>query len=203
MEIEGYPDWKEHRYVSVANLLTRNDQALPDLETYKGTITPNKECITYLLELCNDIKKSPRRLARLLVQIAKFEQKLTSKYYATDCIVNCRDIVTVVREHYLKEDRRQFIPHLYELAQVLKRHRDLLVSDWDFLCSNYQDAMAQFGSKEEFSMECTQVINSLTEYRPISVGICASRSLACARPVFVQDVATGWLGMHDGERFRA
>jgi hypothetical protein len=67
MEVEFYLIWGHRRYVGVSNLLICNNQISPDLETYKGNIAPDKECITYLLELCNDIKKSPRRLARLLV----------------------------------------------------------------------------------------------------------------------------------------
>jgi hypothetical protein len=200
-QVETYLYWQDHRYVSVANLLTCNDQISPDFETYKGKITPDKECIAYLLELCNDIKKSPRRLARLLVQIAKFEFKISFQDYATDCVVTCHDIMTIVREHYLG-DRRQFISHLYELAEVLIRHRDMLVSDWDHLCTNYPSRMAQFGSKEDFSKKCTQVINGLTEHHLISFGVHVRRSLVCARPVIVQDAAIGWLGIYDGERFR-
>jgi hypothetical protein len=186
----------------VANLLTCNDQISPDLETYKGKIAPDKECITYLLELCNDIKKSPRRLARLLVQTAKFEFKISSKWYAADCVVVYYDIMTIVREHYLGEDRRQFIRESYELAEVLRRHRDILVSDWDVLYSRNSSKMDQLNSKEDFSMKCTQVINGLTEHHPISFGVHARQSLVCARPVIVQDAAIGWLGMYDGERFR-
>jgi hypothetical protein len=186
----------------VANLLTCNDRTSPDLETYKGRITPNNDCITYLLELCDVIKKSPTRLARLLAQIAKFEFKLSSEYYASDCVVACRDMMTVVREHYLGEDRRQFILQLYELAEVLSRYRDMLASDWNHLCNYYPSRMAQFGSKEYFSIQCTQVINGLTEHHPTSFGVRARQSLVCARPVIVRDAAIGWLGMHDGEKFR-
>jgi hypothetical protein len=200
-ELASHPDWGHHRYVSVANLLTCNDQTSPELETYKGDINPDKESITYLLELCKDIKKSPRRLARLLVHIARFEVRLSSMYYAADCVVTCHDIMTIVQEHYLG-DRRQFISQLYELAGVLRRHRDILISDWDELGRKFSSRMAQFGSKEDFGMKCTQVINGLTEHHPTSFGVHSRRSLACARPVIVTDAAIGWLGMYDGERFR-
>jgi hypothetical protein len=200
-EVETYPLWKDHRYVSVANLLTCNDQIAPDLETYKGKVAPDKECIAYLLELCNDIKKSPTRLARLLIQIAKFEFKISSRYYATDCVVACHDIMTIVQEHYLG-DKMQFISHLYELAEVLRRHRDILVSDWDDLCTKNPSTMGQFGSKEDFRIKCTQVINGLTEHHPTTFGVQARRSLVCTRPVIVQDSAIGWLGMREGEMFR-
>jgi hypothetical protein len=202
MEVENYPPRENRRYVSVANLLTCNDHTSPDLETYKGRITPNRECITYLLELCNDIKKSPTRLAQLLVQIAKFEQKLSSTLFASDCIVTCRDIMTVVREHYLGENKKHFIPQLYELARVFKGLRDFFVLYWDFFRNINGHGIALFGRKEDFSLQCTQVINGLTEHHITSFGVHARRSVACVRPAIVHDAAIDWLGMHDGEKFR-
>ncbi|CAG8725294.1 15247_t:CDS:1, partial [Acaulospora colombiana] len=57
-------------------------------------------------------------------------------------------------------------------------------------------------SKEDFSIRCTEVIQSLTNQKPVAFGSQTRRTLACARPLIVQDAATDWLGMHDGERFQ-
>ncbi|PVF91468.1 hypothetical protein CPB86DRAFT_830576 [Serendipita vermifera] len=177
------------------------DQTFIDLATYKNVISPNKDCLKYLFELCNDIKKSPKRLSHLLTRIARFE--LQSLYEADiGSALNCRDIIAVVQEYYLGEDGSTFNAQLYELADILRRHLDELVLQWDILQERYQIMMDRLGSKEDFTTKCTQVIHGLTSHKFVTFGLHTSRTLACARPLLLPDVTTGWLGMYDGKMFR-
>ncbi|PVG01116.1 hypothetical protein CPB86DRAFT_805524 [Serendipita vermifera] len=190
------------RVFSVAHLLTYQDQAFLDLETYKQDITPNKDCVKHLWELCNDIKKSPHRLARLLVRIAICELERSSALCSLNCIETYHDIITVVKRYYLTESGNSFDAQLYELANILSRHRDVVISEWDRLLRENPSRMDRLGSKEDFSVQCTEVIHGLTNHKSVAFGLCTSRTLACARPLVAHDAATGWLGMYYGERFK-
>ncbi|PVF91467.1 hypothetical protein CPB86DRAFT_830575 [Serendipita vermifera] len=167
------PYWRLYRYISIANLLACQDQASINLAPWKRDFHPNKDCIIHIFELCNNIKKSPRRLARLLARIATFE----------------------LREHYLGANIKPFDPQLYELAGILRRHRDALLWDWDMLLRKNQIRMGQLGSKEEFGMKCTQVIYGITGPKLVTFGLRTSRTIACARPYMMHDAAPGWLGI--------
>jgi hypothetical protein len=181
--------------------------ASKDVEAYvkKGNYEP--DCILYLKQLCDKVKRSPGRHMRLLIYImvADLNHLKYSLRYAFPihrCALDIYQVLGIAKEYCLDVDMRSYISYVHNLAWLFSQSRDLVLEQWETLPEYDESEMEQLGGKEDFSATCTQVIHSLLTPRLSTFGIQASRSLSCARPIIENDAAKGWLGMYEAERYK-
>ncbi|PVF90845.1 hypothetical protein CPB86DRAFT_803262, partial [Serendipita vermifera] len=161
----------------------------------------NGECTEYLLELVDSVKRSPSRLIRLLIQLAKPSNLFLFRNWVP-LAVDLYHILNIIKIHCFNNDTSLHIVDVHELADLLTRKRDAAIEQWNLGTQIWRKSVAPWESKSDFSAECTEVIHRLVSPKLTTFGLGASRSIACARPLMVPDAAVGWLGVYDGEIFR-
>jgi hypothetical protein len=191
------------RYGRVPALLKHEGPEPFKLDFYEKGKSPKQECISYLLELCANVKASPGRLTRLLVQLTKANLEAILEWPEPRLVLEIRYISEVAGKYCVGRSSQSYITHSRELAELLTLSRDVVGFMWDTLLLDPTDRLMEaLGDKEEFKRQCTRVIQDIVAPTRTTFGLRASRSLACTRATPTSDAATGWLGMHDGENFR-
>jgi hypothetical protein len=167
-----------------------------------GNLKP--DCIVYLKELSDEIKRNPGRLIRLLICIVAADLDYLRGWEPNvQGALDIYQVLGLAEVHCLNVDMRSYISYVHNLAWLFAQSRDVVLDEWEsLLVKDEESKMEQLGGKEGFSVTCTQVIHGLLKPRLSTFGICASRSLCCARPIIEDDAARGWLGMYEGERYR-
>jgi hypothetical protein len=158
----------------------------------------SRDCISYLSELCDNIKQSPGRLIDLLIQLLKAHN--LHGLSDANLALGLHHLMAIVNERCIGDSAKSHIASSHELARSLTRSRDMVLREWEYLSGNESDIMARLGRKDEFSARCTKAIHGLLTPTLITFGAHSGRSIACARPLLVSDAARGWSGMYDGER---
>jgi hypothetical protein len=177
--------------------------ASKDVEAYVKREAFKPDSALHLKELSDEVKRSPGRLARLLIHIVAADFKYFRERNVTfQCALDIYQVIGIVKEYCLDVDMRSYISYVHNLARLLAQSRDLVLEGWEVLLLRDENTIEQLGDKGDFSVTCTQVIHSLLTPRLSTFGIHASRSLCCARPIIEDDAARGWLGMYEGERYR-
>jgi hypothetical protein len=166
---------------------------------YQGQTNMSKpECISYLLDLCNDVKQSSMRLIRLLAHLTSANVETMRSWANPHLALDVHHILVVTRRYCLGNSAALHIVDRYELARLLTHSRDLVMQKWDvFLSYDSQGLMSAVEGKEEFCRRCTEVIHDLMVPQLTTFGVGASRSIVCARPLCGSDAASNYLGMYD------
>jgi hypothetical protein len=187
--------WFDSNHGRVPHMFLYESENISEFKGYATDRGVNRDSISYLLQLTQDIKQNPVRLTRLLVQIAKADLEFALKFKDILCAVDLRDIIEVVKKYCLGYDETSHIRCSHELAIILIRWRDSLASGWytDLGLPKYE--IRERIEPDELTKRCTEVIHGLMAPRVTRFGLRASRSIACARPVVPTDPATGWLRM--------
>jgi hypothetical protein len=177
--------------------------ASKDVEAYVKKEKFQPDSILYLKELSDEVKGNPGRLIRLLICIVAADlEYLRYDRRESQCALNIYQVLGIAKEYCLGVDMGSYISYVHNFAWLFAQSRDLFLKRWEILLHHDENTMGQLGDKEDFSVSCTQVIHILLTPRLSAFGTHASRSLCCARPIIEKDAARGWLGMHEGERYR-
>jgi hypothetical protein len=182
-------------YGRLPDMLLHDSEDVSEFKGYAPDRLFNRDSISHLLRLTQDVKKYPVRLTHLLVQMAKADLEYVLGFQNPVCAVDLRNTVEVVKKYCLGNDGTSHIRYSHDLAIILTRWRDRLAGGWD------SDHVPEYLIKElvgpdELTMRCTQVIHGLLAPRVMMFGLRANRSIACARPVVPVDAATGWMSMY-------
>jgi hypothetical protein len=156
------------------------------------------ECISYLLDLCNDVKQSSMRLIRLLVHLTSVSFQTMHNWANPGLILDIHHILVVTRRYCLGNSVALYIVDRYELARLLTRSRDLVMRQWKGFLSYDDQSLMDTLEAEEFCRRCTEVVHDLMVPQLTTFGVRTSQSVFCARPLCGSDAATNYLGMYDG-----
>jgi hypothetical protein len=191
--------WFEPSYGRVPALLAHEGpEDFEILLYFQGQTNFSKpECISYLLDLCNDVKQSPMRLIRLLVHLTSLDFQMMRSWTHPGFIMDIHHILVVTRRYCLGNSVALYIVDRYELARLLTHSRDLVMQQWnEFLPYDNQGLMDTLEA-EQFCRRCTEVVHDLMVPQLTTFGVGSSRSIICARPLCGSDAASNHLGMYD------
>ncbi|PVF96634.1 hypothetical protein CPB86DRAFT_786718 [Serendipita vermifera] len=199
-------EW-EIKYGRIPGFLVNNNDGSSEFIKRHSTKFPrpysdmrtSTDCISYLLELCRDIKRNPGRLTRLLIHMVSSDLEYINKFDNPICIMDFYDILKVVAECGLGKNGTSHSTDSYELAELVKKCRDKVTDCWE-ACrkhGNLGSLMEQMSGKEDFRVKCNEAIHDLIS-RPLTIfGLQTCRSLTCAQPTVAIDAAAGILRMYD------
>ncbi|PVF96692.1 hypothetical protein CPB86DRAFT_736413, partial [Serendipita vermifera] len=163
------PGYNGHGYI--LPLLVYGRTVPFEAEDGKNAKNLKREYIGYLLELCEDIKRSPSRLLRLLVQLAKRSNPSVSFSLEARFVLDVHYMIKVIRSHCLGRDKLPYVVDMHELAHLLTGIRDEIIEGWERLLSVDGNLMAVVGAKNGFKTRCTNVIRRLLSPRPTAFGL--------------------------------
>jgi hypothetical protein len=190
--------WVYVRYGRVPALLAHEGPGDFDLQSQGETKVSKPECISYLLELCNNVKQSAMRLILLLIYLTSADLEAMRTWPNLQLVLDIHHILVVTRSYCLGSRGASTIVYRYELARLLTHSRNLVMRQWDkLLIKDNQGLMSALEAKDEFGRRCTEVIRDLMAPKLTSFGVQTSRLITCARPLCGLDAAIGYLGMHD------
>jgi hypothetical protein len=193
--------WLYTKYDRVFGLLTH--EGPEPFKPMGGEGAPKPKCMSYLLEICENIKKNPTRLIRLLIRLVKANLDfLDRRECDSELVMDLRDIANLTKRHCLGDIGSPPIIYMHELANLLIGYRDEAMRQWKYMEGDKKNSMSQLGDKEVLKAECNEVICLLRAPRRTTFGSRASQSLSCTVPLVQADIRTGWIGMgvYDGER---
>jgi hypothetical protein len=196
MGTDGGSGWTDSRYGRVPDMFLCESNNVSEFKGYAPDRGVNRDSISYLLQLTQDVKQNPVRLARLLTQMAKADLEYALVFKNPLCIIDLRNIIEVVKKYCLGNDGTARIRYSHELALILLRWRDSIAGSWGRYSRAPEYTIKERIEPEELAKRCTEVIHGLVAPRVTRFGLQASRSIACIRPVVATDPATGWLRMH-------
>ncbi|PVF96632.1 hypothetical protein CPB86DRAFT_816149 [Serendipita vermifera] len=191
-------EW-ESDYGRVPDFLVHDkDEPSEFIRRHPG-IKASTDCIPYLLELCRDIKRNPGRLIRLLIHMVSCNLEYIKEWDNPICVMDLYDILKVVKECGLGKNGTAHITNLYELAGLVRKCRVEVTDRWD-KCRRHVEfgsLMEQMCGKEDFRVECNQVLHDLISQSLTIFGLQARRLVICARPTVTADPAADILRMYD------
>jgi hypothetical protein len=184
-------------YGRVPDMLLHDREDASSFKGYDATnVEIDRDTISYLLQLTQDVKQDPTRLIRLLIQMAKSDLEYLWEWNDPRCIVDLGNLVEVVKKYCLGNDGTSHIKYSPELALVLTKWRDNLAGYWDGFSDLPEYAIRERIEPNELMKLCTEVIHGLLAPRVARLGLQTTRSIACARPVVATDAAMEWLRMY-------
>jgi hypothetical protein len=192
-------NWVYVRYGRVPALLAHEGPGDFEIQSQGETKVSKPECISYLLELCNDVKQSPMRLIRLLIYLTSTDLEAMRTWPSLQLVLDIHHILVVTRSYCLGSRAGSPIVYRYELARLLTHSRDLVMRQWDkLLIKDNQGLMSALEANDEFGRRYTEVIRDLMALKLTPFGVQTSRLIICVRPLCGLDAVAGYLGMHDG-----
>ncbi|PVF91612.1 hypothetical protein CPB86DRAFT_820349 [Serendipita vermifera] len=155
------------------------------------------DCISHLLELCRDIKRSPGRLTRLLIHMVSSNLEYIKKWNNPICVVDFYDILKIMRECGLGKKGTAYITDSYELAGLVRQCRDEVTGHWDTFRNHkiFGSLMDQTSGKDDFRVRCNEAIHDLRSQPLTTFGLQTCRLLTCTRSTVAADAVVGILRM--------
>lgn len=188
----------EINYGRISEFLVHDKDEPPESTKIYPYMRTSTDCVAHLLELCQDIKCNPGRLTRLLIYIAKSNLVHIIGRPNPICIVDCYNILKVIRKCSLGKNGTSYITDSYELAGLLRDCRDEVTGRWSaFTQHTISEVMDQLSGKDDFRGKCNEAIGQLTSQSLTPFSLQTHRLVTCARPTVTADAAAGILRIHD------
>ncbi|PVF91525.1 hypothetical protein CPB86DRAFT_878465 [Serendipita vermifera] len=189
------PDFLVHNNDGASEFIRRySNQFINPYSNMKAST----DCISYLLELCRDIKCNPGRLTCLLVHVVCSNLKYVKIWGNPVCVMDLCNVMEVIWECDLGERGTAHITDSYELARLFRECRDQVIGRWNaFRYHELGSLMGQISGKDDFRVKCNEVIHQLTSPPLTIFGLQMRRLITCTRSAVAVDAAAGMLGMYD------
>ncbi|PVF96697.1 hypothetical protein CPB86DRAFT_736422 [Serendipita vermifera] len=150
------------RYGRVPALLAHEGPGIFQLQSQEEGKTPKPECISYLLELCENVKRSPVRLTRLLTYLTQIDLEAIQTWVNPHLILDIHHILEVTTRHCSESGATPETTDRRELAHLLEATRDRIIDQWvNLTAKDSQGLMTPLGDKGTFKERCTDVIHGL------------------------------------------